>query len=243
MLGGIAPAIIGGRGFVLRVRIEPSEIASLDFEHFGLPKTARVVGVNYTPSGKIMPVELHGNEPRRNFPRVVELYGRPVGEGPHQTTEVHIAVTWIPTDAMEGNYAESLCAAFEAYSNGRYQDVIVPANVTVEVVLEKLMADFFSAGVSRQRVDDFLSDGATYSYQLNAILPALTRRLGISPLPDEIRGQLNRLRGLRNQLAHRGMLDVPLNRSDAAACLLASFFGVHYIHFARPRLLGQESAE
>jgi hypothetical protein len=55
------------------------------------------------------------------------------------------------------------------------------------------------------------------------------RAIGGPQLPDHIRGSLNRLRGLRNRVAHGGMPETPIPRSDAAECLCAAFFGVEYV--------------
>ncbi len=237
--GGLAPALVGARGVAIRMELEPSEVVSIDFETFGLPQDARVVSVNYTPvGGSVFPVELHGNQPDRRFPKQVSLYGRPIGSGAHQPTILNVFVTWIPSSQTDLN---ALASAVEAYSADRFSDVIVPANVAVESALDRLMADFLSSAVSSKRVDDFLAGAATYGHQLNVLLPALTRRLGIAQLPDIIRGKLNRLKALRNQLAHRGQLDSTPDRSETAACLCAAFFGVNYVRFVRPLLLSPAS--
>lgn len=68
-------------------------------------------------------------------------------------------------------------------------------------------------------------------------MPALANRLGITLLPNDIRGQLNRLRDLRNGMAHRGRSGIAIDRNEAAACLCAADFGVNYAEYARPLLI------
>jgi len=74
-----------------------------------------------------------------------------------------------------------------------------------------------------------LESGATYSHQLNVVLPAFVSILKMPCLPDNIRGSLNRLRKLRNDMAHRGGLDIPIEKETAAEYLCAALFGFHYL--------------
>ena len=52
---------------------------------------------------------------------------------------------------------------------------------------------------------------------------------GLTKIPDDIRGQLNRLRDFRNQIAHHGTTDSPLQKEDTAEVLCAALFGFRYI--------------
>jgi hypothetical protein len=51
---------------------------------------------------------------------------------------------------------------------------------------------------------------------------------GAPRLHEDIRGLLNRLRALRNELAHDGKPETPLKQRDAAELLVAAVFGFHY---------------
>lgn len=53
--------------------------------------------------------------------------------------------------------------------------------------------------------------------------------MGGPQLPGDLRGLLNRLRGLRNDIAHSGTFKNPITRAQAAECLCAAFFGVEYL--------------
>jgi hypothetical protein len=55
-------------------------------------------------------------------------------------------------------------------------------------------------------------NGATYGNQLNIILPEILFSLKLPTLNDLIRGKLNRLKDLRNLLAHDGHLHPTLER-------------------------------
>jgi len=44
------------------------------------------------------------------------------------------------------------------------------------------------------------------------------------------------LKGLRNDLAHHGKLEEPLNKRQVAEMLCAALFGFHYVRMARSML-------
>ncbi len=121
-----------------------------------------------------------------------------------------------------------------------YQSTILPANVAVESTLSRLLTDFLENTVSKKRAEDFLTNAATYSHQLNVLLPALVKNTSVPLLPDEIRGKLNRLRELRHEMAHKGFIDQILTKDETAECLCAALFGFHYLNLIRPRLIGSE---
>jgi len=151
-------------------------------------------------------------------------------------TKCAVLVVWIPR--TEGNEAwQNLVDAFEAYEQNRFESSLIPANSAVESLLNRLLSDFLSGNISKERVDDFLENAATYSYQLNVLLPGLLKSTDAPNLSSPIRGFLNRLRKLRNDMAHRGKTDSPLGKDETAELLCAALFGFHYINLVRPYLI------
>ena len=74
-----------------------------------------------------------------------------------------------------------------------------------------------------------LEEGATYSHQLNVLLPFVAHSLGWPSLPDDIRGQLNTLRAHRNDVAHVGSgAEVP-DYAECGRLLVAAPTAVHYL--------------
>lgn len=128
--------------------------------------------------------------------------------------------------------------AFGAYYSHQYQSGIVPANVAIEARLSRLLTSFLERFVSRDGTKRFLDDAATYSHQLNVLLPVIAHMRGVPVLPDNIRGQLNRLRDFRNEIAHTGRTEHELTNDDAANCFCAALFGFHYINLIEPNILG-----
>jgi AcrR family transcriptional regulator len=147
-------------------------------------------------------------------------------------------ITWAPyDDDDEGR--RSLNRALLALADGRLDDAIVPANVAVEVTLNRVLSEHLGrVGIGRERLRDFMSNAATYSHQLNILLPVVLAGRGAPAMPEHIRGPLNRLRDLRNDIGHRGLSRTPLTREVVGECLAGAAFGFHFVRLADEVLAG-----
>ncbi len=227
-------APIGARTTVFTLMIKKGQPSGYQLTDFGVPEGARILYTNYTPQGNeggaLMPIELHGNVPTRIRRRdAVDFYPMPVGESPPEECQVSVMVTWVP-DTPGNAVWSGLVSAFEAYVNEKYEAAIVPANVAVEANLSKFMYDYLTHhGVGGERADSFLIDAATYSHQLNVLLPLIASLTGLPKLSDQLRGRLNRLRGARNDIAHHGETKKPLDKRGIAELLTAALFGLRYV--------------
>jgi hypothetical protein len=228
--------LVGALNTLLVIIMKPNEIFDLDLVEAGVPKDAKILNIGYTPNEKgLFPVELHGNSPIRHFiPHKISLFGRPFGE-PTSETRVAISITWIPMDSTDESW-QNLIQAAEAYSIEKYSSFIIPANVAVEAKLNEVMRGHLSKFASTDRVDDFLETRATYSYQLNVLLPMLTSYIKFPSIPDHIRGSLNTLREFRNDIAHRGSIERVLDRQTSARMLCAAIFGLGYVNLLEKEL-------
>jgi hypothetical protein len=56
--------------------------------------------------------------------------------------------------------------------------------------------------------------------------------------PDPIRGEINRLRKLRNELVHDGLGKDAVSKQLAGELLCATVFGFEYLRYAESSLLG-----
>jgi len=228
--------LVGALNTLLTVRMKPNEVFLLDLSEVQIPPDAHILHLNYTPNGNgLFPLEVHGNTPIRHFtPHKIHLFGRPFGE-PAESTPVAISVSWVQTAFTEESW-QNLVQAFEAYSIDKFHSPIIPANVAVESRLGMVLQEYYSKFASQDRVEDFLETRATYSYQLNVLLPVLTHSVKFPNLPDHIRGELNRLRDLRNDLAHRGKLNTQLDKSSCAKLVCASVFGFGFVELLEDHL-------
>ncbi len=224
---------------LINLHLEPNTRTRIKLSENGIPFNARVLYINYTPqSGGLLPIEIHGNVPhRRILGDEILIYPIPISDKDSlSTTKVSVMITWINPSSNE-NSLVNIVDAFESYSIEQYQDSIVPANVAVESALSKLLTKYISEIVSKERTESFLENAATYSSQLNVVLPLIIKLKGLPILPDNIRGLLNKLRKLRNQIAHEGSTEKELTKTDTADFLCAALFGLKYISIIENELM------
>ena len=238
-------APIGVQSIVVKVLLKPGQQYLLDFRKYGLPDNAKILDLNYTPDGGgLFPLEMQGNSPLRERERLVRnLY--PVALLKHTSdagdTNVNVLVSWISHTAEDISW-QNLVDSFIAYSEGNFNRAIIPANVAIESKLAQLMDNVLQRFAAKRTVEDFLKDAATYSHQLNVLLPLIAHILKVPMLPEKIRGQLNRLRGHRHKLAHEGKLFSPLTREDIAELIVAALFSFHYLRLVEDSVSKRFSA-
>jgi hypothetical protein len=240
MLTG-AYRVIGAKTKIFSFKLRNGENKEIVFKDVGIPEDAQVVSINYTPQAAslgALPIELHGNTPYRGLPREgVTVFGRSFPNSDLDETDINCAICWIrPPDADDGWL--HLLDAFVAYAAGNWKGVVIPANIAAESAISRAVFDAIAgmSVTSKEHLEDFLANGATYSHQLNIVLPVLVKLLGIPPLDAHIRGLLNRLRGLRNKLTHKGALPQPLDKNGAAELVVAATFGFHYARFVLSKM-------
>jgi AcrR family transcriptional regulator len=231
-------AFIGAQTLLFQLLLKDGQRTIYRFSDYGIPQDAKILYVNYTPSGGgLFPLEMHGNVPTRRFlSNEVVLYPMPfAADKTPEDTEVNVMVSWVPRTASDESW-QSLVDAFEAYAHARYSSMIVPANVAVESALSRVLTGYLERFVSKRRIEDFLENAATYGHQLNVLLPVIASLKSLPLLPDHVRGALNRLREFRNDLAHAGTLKQPLDPHTAAEALCGALFGIHYVRYIEDQL-------
>ena len=127
-----------------------------------------------------------------------------------------------------------LVDAARQYEAGRYDGVVVPANIAAEAALTPVVNGALRRHASEKNVDVFIRD-VGYSGLMNAVVPMLADFYGVPRIPDVIRGALNHLRDLRNKVGHSGHCP-PQSKAQAAEMLTAAIFGVRYADFLRAEL-------
>lgn len=220
---------VGAQHTLFDFPLLPGKVTEIKFSDYGVPVTAKILGVTYTPGGgSLFPIELHGNTPiRHEIPKEIAIYPRPGTETPIET-QVTAMVTWV--DAGIDDYSwQNLVDSFEYFSTNRFQKCVIPANVAVEAKLSTLVFRYYRMTASEENVKNLLKDGATYSHQLNVLLPSIIQYTNLPQLSDHIRGLLNRLRGMRNEIAHHGALKESLTQDSAAELICAALFGFAYL--------------
>ena len=89
-----------------------------------------------------------------------------------------------------------------------------------------MIAWLSSFEIPKERRGRFLNDEATYSAQLEVLLPIVCDAAGLPRLPPDIAGALKRLRRLRNQAAHGDLLGSAVDPKEAARGLAGASVAV-----------------
>jgi hypothetical protein len=197
----------------------------------GLPKDAVILEINFISEGMFC-TEMGGNlrRQRRRGGRL-QLYGYHtytlLNSGKTEGI-VRLSVTWVHSSPEDVAW-RNLVDAFDAFADRDFEDAVIPANVAVEAKLYPFIEREFSGAATQDRLRAFLETGATYSHQLNVLLPFLTRHFRLPELDSTVRKYLNELRKARNDVAHRGHAVPAITKDRAADFLTAAVLGFRYV--------------
>jgi hypothetical protein len=197
----------------------------------GLPKDAVILEINYIPEGMFC-AEM-GGALRRQRPRggLLQLYGHhtyTIADSGKTKGIVRLSVTWVHSSPEDVAW-RNLVDAFDAFADRDFEDAVIPANVAVEAKLYPFIEREFTGVTTPDRLRSFLETGATYSHQLNVLLPLITRYFRLPALDSTVQRYLNELRKARNDIAHRGRADPTITKDRAADFLTAAVLGFRYI--------------
>lgn len=224
-------APVNAQSVAFQLTFTPNRRIIINLADYGIPDDAKILDIIYTPaSGGLFPVEMRGNRPMQHIVyREMTLYPIPLTDSVEaKETVVNIMVTWVPHSSEDESW-QNLVDAFEAFSHDHFNNCIIPANVAVESKLSILLTRYLESFAAKKTIKDFLENGATYSHQLNVLLSLVIDTKKLPKLPDHIRGSLNRLRALRNDIAHEGKLERVLKKEQAAELIVSALFGFHYL--------------
>lgn len=207
------------------------EHKELDLTEAGVPEDASILRLTFTSQGSDCFAQVtHGNlASPRSIGTKIHVYGI-AHDGGVAGGKTACSVTWIRAKDSAESWLY-LVDAFEAMASRKYWQVILPAHIAFEVALMPLVRRGLEQRVSKERVRDFLNDALGVSAALNIILPLICEIWGVPRLQDDIRGQLNQLRDLRNETVHRGMPKQKVDETVAGELLVASVFGFEYVQF------------
>jgi hypothetical protein len=236
-------SLIAGYSSVFSITLEKGKVARLDLSEYGIPKDAQLYRMIFTAIGDgsekaaLFPGTGYvGPLPEHTISPIQILWPTP---GPYERepldrNDVNVLVTWAPHSG-EDDIKQILVDALFAIGRSDLRAAIVWANVAVETAVYRLIQPTLEQIVGSKRAKNFLQDAATYSHQLNVVLPLMLHRSAAPTFPPERLGNLNRLRRLRNDLAHSAS-GVSLDRDEVLTCLCAAVLFVHYFDLIKPNL-------
>ncbi|MGA2357318.1 MAG: hypothetical protein ABSG02_22705 [Terriglobales bacterium] len=233
---------LGAQKTSFRFELGRSETKEIDLSQYGVPDDATLLQVNLYPQRQdcCFPFIGHKQFSPQSLGRKILVFGQPL-DGSAQEVIIAASVTWVPSHDESKESWIYLTEAFDAWASQKYWNVILPAYVGFEIALMRFVKATMERRLSKERISDFVRDGLTSSVALNVILPLLCDLSTIRRLPDSIRGELNRLRKLRNELVHDGLAKDGVSKQLASEMLCATVFGFEYLRYAEDPLRKTEA--
>lgn len=224
---------VGAHHTSVLYRLGVGEISTFDLRDKGVPCDAMLLRIVHRAfPDKFTIADLDATDTARAPGFDVHVLGVRLGDNDATDMQAQTTVTWAIHDADDDG-RRSLNRALMAVATGRPNEAIIPANVAVEVTLGRVLTEHMRAiGISEKRIDPFMTDAATYSHQVNVLLPLVLDGSGAPAMSDALRGTLNRLRGLRNAVGHTGKPKEPVTHEVVGECVAGAVFGFHYVRLA-----------
>jgi hypothetical protein len=229
---------VGAHETFFDITLEAGSIKEIDLTQHGIPEDAILLGIMFTSHGaNCFPLLMHENlVSLRSLKTKFHVYGLEASDG-EEGGSIAVSVAWVRTgdNTISWSY---LLDAFEAMASHRWRSVILPSYAAFEIALSPLVLAGLTKHVSKGVVDSFKSEKSfSSSAALNVLLPILCKEARLPLLPEVIRGRLNELRKLRNNMVHEGVENADVSQEVAGESLCASVFGLEYLRFIRPKLL------
>ena len=169
---------------------------------------------------------------------VLRLIGQPALSGDGTVGSVCFVLIWVVwVHQQKEDGWPYVVSAFEAFIDGHYDRVIVPAQSAIEISLMPVIRELLERHASGDHVSGFMGDRLTFGHAINVILPFVCGQAGVPKLPEKIRISLNKLRKLRNTIVHSGTGGDKITSQQAAEALCAAVFGFEYVRYTKPKLL------
>ena len=129
--------LLGLPSKIFTIELVKNERKHIDFRDFGIPEGSRIVFLNYTPSGGLFPVQLHGNEPREALPQnEVVLYGVPSPDFAGDKVDVNVYVKWSDHNDVVIKY---LIDGIHQFNSEQYEEMVIPLNIAVETSISNMV--------------------------------------------------------------------------------------------------------
>ncbi len=244
--GLVSLPAVGATNTFFQIAVQPYQYQDIAFTDYGVPQDAHILDVFLTPYSPVTLYQSVGGSNRLARHHVLQssirLYTVPWGEGTGEPGSVQVAVTWVQ-NANSGEARKSLIDAAQNFSIGDFESAIIPANNAVELAITRLIEEFLTrveaARHDKSYVRNFLINNATYSYQLNILLPTILTLKELPSFPLALRSEISTLTKIRNDVAHGGKTSRPLNKQITGRLICAALFGMSHVNYIAPRLLGR----
>jgi hypothetical protein len=225
---GLHYSLIGCEHKFEKISLKPHELYTLDIsERIG---DGELLYISYTPEGgDIFPLEHHSNTPQPHINQeTIYLYGKPQVDKAVET-KINISYWIAPAEIKDDVSLRLLVDAFKRYYEKNYQYMVISAFTAVEIVQNQFFTNILnSSGIGKEKVEPFLKDHATFSYQFGILLPLLVNKFKLPKMGQKVYDGLMNLKTDRDNIVHSGepKSDWDINRIQRE--LIAALFAFKY---------------
>ena len=222
-----AGSLLGGRELIAKFSIDLNARVPVDLESLGLPATAKILYLNFTPEvGDCFPLFIApGNEPfalGATIPHKFMIYGaQPPSTAQAAPSFGQVYAYFV--DAVTNDHSlNNLLLALRSFLVGDLEGSVLPSAVAVEYSISIVAATLLeSAGLK--------SNKTRFYDLLRVVLPLICDRIDAPRIETSLIDSLIECRKLRNEIAHHGHLSQTLTRASAARWLCASMLVFRYL--------------
>lgn len=195
--------------------MKENQINEIDFGDMYIPKNAKILDINLTPSCNLFPLKLMSNNTR---------YTQDVHENKfsffpanlfHQEKQISnenglsVMVQWLVFDEKD-IVDNNLLQAIDNFIDNKPYELIMNANRTLELICNRICFNEFIKNYNNKdgvkSVKNFLSSGASYGYQLKYLLNLVCKGNSLVEIEKELIKEISSLNKKRNDIAHEGQL-------------------------------------
>lgn len=209
--------LIYAQSCFIQIGLESEKQFTLDLIDFGIPSEAKIIYINYTPTGDLFPLEMHGNVPVRNsINHCINLYPVNLLKTEAKTGGVNIMVSWL---SVKDEIYLSMLEALEYFVVKKYTSMIIPLHTCMEALLDRYLIKYLKVNFNKEITT------LNYYNKLHILLPMSLEKNELSLVKDAI-SDLDDLRDRRNKLVHSKK--VKSLQDDVCIKLLASSIFIFY---------------
>lgn len=218
--------LIYAQSSIIQIGLESEKPFKLDLIHCGISHEAKIIYINYTPTGDLFPLEMHGNVPIRNtINHSINLYPINLSKSEAKTGSVNIMVSWL---SVKDEIYLSMLEALEYFVVKKYTSMIIPLHTCMEALLDRYLVKYLKVNFNKE------VKNLNYYNKLHFLLPMSLEKDALSLIKEAILN-LDELRDRRNKLVHSK--NVKSLEDNVCARLLASSIFIFYFLLARIKSL------
>lgn len=223
---GMHYALLGCQSKMYKIAIKPNEYTTLDLrKDIG---NGDLLYVNLTVEGgdkAIVP--MYNINSQLYNDKLTVLYGAPLNEDSIES-KANVFYWYAPEEIKEDLANMLLLDAFKFYNERNYRYMIISAHSAVEIMQYKFFEKLLNENdISNGKTKEFLKGAATYSLQLDPLLPLMSKIMDFTMFDNKICENLKSLAKDRNNLIHRGKTDIS-DMTKLKEELISAFFAFKY---------------